>query len=46
LPDGIHTGPYPESWNGQWQQFFQNNVNPSAQDILDYLGRLRDKFGI
>jgi hypothetical protein len=45
-PNGIHTGPYAESWNGVWDQFFKANPNASKQEILDQLEKMRNDFGI
>jgi hypothetical protein len=44
LPDGIHTGPSGESWNGVWKSFLKSN--PSADQILDQLAAMRAEFGI
>ena len=46
LPDGIHTGPSGESWNGVWNQFFENNPGATRQEILDQLAKMRNDFGI
>ena len=45
-PDGVHAGPYENSWNGQWDNFFQNNPNPSKQQIIDQLAKMRAATGI
>jgi RHS repeat-associated protein len=45
-PDGIHTGPSAESWNGVWRQFFDANPGASKQAILDQLAQMRKDFGI
>ena len=45
-PDGIHTGPSAESWNGAWAQFFKANPGASKQAILDQLTKMRKDFGI
>jgi hypothetical protein len=46
LPDGIHTGPAAESWNGVWKQFFDANPGAGKQAILDQLAKMRKAFGI
>ena len=46
LPDGIHTGPSEESWNGVWKQFFKDNPNASKGEILKQLAKMRKDFGI
>ena len=46
LPNGIHTGPAAESWNGVWKQFFDANPGASKQAILDQLAKMRNDFGI
>ena len=43
---GVHSGPYPESWNGQWRQFIRKNKGASKQEILDQLAKMRKAFGI
>jgi hypothetical protein len=44
---GIHGGVSREaSWNGHWDRFFRDTVNPSAQQILDHLAQMRRQFGI
>jgi hypothetical protein len=45
-PDGIHTGPAADSWNGQWSQFFQNNPNYTQQDVLNQLSSMQQQFGL
>jgi len=45
-PDGVHAGPAADSWNGQWKQFFQQNSNPSPQQIYDQLAKMRAAAGI
>jgi RHS repeat-associated protein len=43
-PGGLHTGP--DNWNNQWKQFFRQTENPTQQQILDQLGRMRREFGL
>jgi RHS repeat-associated protein len=45
-PGGIHAGPREDSWNGCWKKFFEQNRNPSLQDVLDQLSKMRGEFGI
>ena len=46
-PNGLHAGPRLQSWNGQWEQFFEaHQWNPSKEEILDELAKLRKQFGI
>jgi hypothetical protein len=45
-PDGIHTGRFEDSWNGQWKKFFEKTENPDAKQILDQLAKMRRDFGI
>lgn len=45
-PNGIPTGPYQKSWNGQWQQFFDNNPNYTQQDVLNQLAKMKQQFGV
>lgn len=48
--NGIHTGPFEESWNGVWDKFFKETQNPSMDDVLNQLAKmirdfkLMDKF--
>ncbi len=46
LPDGIHTGPYAQSWNGVWETFKNQFPNATAGEILEQLARMRQAFGI
>jgi hypothetical protein len=46
LPDGIHTGPFEESWNGVWVQYFKEYPKANAQQILVQLAKMRKAFGI
>jgi RHS repeat-associated protein len=46
LPNGIHTGPYEESWNGVWKQFFEENPGAGIPETIDQLIRMRQQFGI
>jgi hypothetical protein len=44
-PGGLHTiegG----NWNGQWKQFFTDNPNAQAPEILEQLARMRNAFGL
>jgi hypothetical protein len=34
------------NWNGAWKQWFQNNPNPNAQQVLDQLGHMQKCFGL
>ena len=34
------------SWNWQWGQFFDLVENPSPDQILEFLGDLRNAFGL
>jgi hypothetical protein len=43
-PNGLHTGS--ENWNKQWGQFFENNQNPTKQEILEQLSKMRKAFGL
>jgi len=43
-PDGLHTSS--ENWNAQWQRFFDANKNPSQQQILNHLSKMRKAFGL
>jgi RHS repeat-associated protein len=45
-PNGIHTGPSEESWNGTWESFFKANPGATKQAILDQLAKMRNDFGI
>ena len=46
-PNGIHVGLRPESWNGQWKQFFESHgLNYTKQDVLDQLANMKHEFGI
>jgi RHS repeat-associated protein len=45
-PDGIHTGPRQESWNGQWQTFIEQNPHASPGEIIRFRDHLADEFGI
>ncbi len=45
-PGGIHTGPFEKSWNGQWENFFKQTLNPSREQILDQLVKMRKAFRI
>ncbi len=45
-PDGIHTGPRGESWNGVWKKFFNDNARATRQDIFDQLTKMRKDFGV
>ena len=45
-PGGIHTGPHDSSWNGQWQQFFNDNPIYTQQDVLNQLAKMKKSFGI
>ena len=46
LPNGIHTGPSQESWNGVWERFFEEHRRATKDEILDQLARMRKHFGI
>ena len=43
-PDGLHTGS--ENWNKVWRDFFNEHKNPSKQEILDHLAKMRKDFGL
>jgi RHS repeat-associated protein len=43
-PGGLHTGS--DNWNKQWKGFFEQNDNPTQQQILDQLDRMRREFGL
>ena len=43
-PGGVHTGP--DNWNKQWADFFNNNPNANANQILNQLKVMRQAFGI
>ena len=45
-PDGIDTGRFEESWNGQWEKFFEQKPNAGAEEILEQLATMRKDFGI
>jgi RHS repeat-associated protein len=45
-PNGIHTGPTADSWNGVWKQFFDQNPNATKEEILNQLEKMRRDFGI
>ena len=45
-PGGIHTGPFEDSWNGQWKQFFDIQKDRSAEEILEHLKKMRKHFKI
>jgi hypothetical protein len=45
-PGGLHTGKGAENWNGAWKEFFRQNPNPSKQEILDQLAKMREDFGL
>jgi len=45
-PYGVHSGRYEDSWNGRWEQFFNQNADPSREQILEQLRRMRIEFGI
>lgn len=40
-PDGIHP-----DYNAAWREFFEQNENPSKQQILEELARIEAQFGI
>jgi RHS repeat-associated protein len=44
--NGVHAGAAEESWNGVWKEFFSTTANPSKQDILNQLTKMRSDFGI
>lgn len=47
LPDGIHTGPYLESWNGRWQEWIRTHGSTATrEDILRHLDQLAREFNI
>lgn len=46
LPDGIHTGAYPESWNGRWAEWINTHPNATYDDIVRFLDQLEIEFGI
>ena len=46
LPDGIHTGPYPESWNGRWDDWIRNHPSASGDEILRFRDQLAREFNI
>jgi hypothetical protein len=41
---GVHTGP--NNWNKQWGQFFERAKNPSRDDVLRQLEKMRKEFCI
>ena len=43
-PAGLHTGR--DNWNAQWRGFFDGTPNPSPQDILGELKRMKREFGL
>jgi hypothetical protein len=45
-PGGIHTGPYRDSWNGQWDKFLSENPNATVAEVLEQLRKMREAFGI
>ena len=45
-PDGVHTGPYDESWNGRWETFVQENPNATKKQIIAFRDHLASEFGI
>lgn len=46
LPDGIHTGPYPESWNGRWDDWIANHPNATRDEIIRFREQLAREFDI
>jgi hypothetical protein len=46
LPDGVHTGPYPESWNGRWQEWIRTHPNATREEIFEHLDQLAREFNI
>ena len=38
---GVHAGETAESWNGVWKEFFDKVGNPTKQQILDQLAKMR-----
>jgi len=46
LPNGIHTGPYEDSWNGVWDQFFKQHPDAEAPQILQQLENMKKAFGL
>ena len=46
LPDGIHTGPYADSWNGRWEAWIRDNPNATRAEVLAFRDRLANEFGI
>ncbi len=42
--NGIHTGP--DNGNKRWDDFFEENPDPSREEILDNMNKLRKEFGI
>ncbi|MGB9619006.1 MAG: DUF2380 domain-containing protein [Armatimonadota bacterium] len=43
-PDGIHSGL--ENWNKRWREFLEKYPKAKKEEILEFLQRLRDEFGI
>jgi hypothetical protein len=41
---GVHTGP--NNWNKQWGQFFKGTEEPSRDDVLRQLEKMRKEFCI
>lgn len=42
LPDGVHTGT--DNWNKLWREFFRDNPNASARQILQQLDKMDRRF--
>jgi hypothetical protein len=41
---GAHTGK--QSWNKQWENFFEDNPRATSKDILRHLEEMKKNFGI
>jgi hypothetical protein len=44
-PGGIHTNSG-GNWNRVWREFFKQNPNAEAPEILEQLAKMRKEFGL
>ena len=40
-PNGVHIGKGIENWNGAWDAFLKTTPNPSREQILEQLTKMR-----
>jgi len=45
-PNGIHTGKFEDSWNGQWKKYLDTHPRASPEEIFEQLAKMRAEFGI